>query len=62
MIDNKITLIVKDIKDMNIIKLSNKQKYELQIAVDLWLYNGIIKDGFTLDEQGEIWFSYDYES
>ena len=47
---------------MKIIKLTNKQKYELQIAFDLWHYNGIIKDGFTLDEQGEIWFCSDYSA
>lgn len=45
---------------MKIIKLTNRQQYELNIAVDLWHYNGIIKDGFTLDENNEIWFSSDY--
>ena len=45
---------------MTITKLTSKQEYELQIALDLWLYNGIIKDGFTLDENNNIWFCEDY--
>lgn len=43
-----------------IVKMTKHKQYELDIAVDLWESCGILKDGFTLDEDGEVWFCEEY--
>lgn len=45
---------------MTLYKLTAREQYRLQIAKDMFLYNNIIMDGFTLDKDGEIWFEKDY--